>query len=162
MACITKKFAVEYGHTDGNSETYCRYFDTEAEAREYINSIELATDWEREYTTSHYTNRREVGWSLFEVEYDSDLDDAEFGEIIDSDSYGMFEHKQRQARNDAERAWEGSGWYTIEWSDGGSFGDAVWFDSERDLLDNYESAWMHMTDSHIPYIEYCGDGKEAM
>ena len=61
MTGITTKFAVEYGHTDGNSETYCRYFGTEAEAREYIKTIDLATDWESEYTTSHYTNRREVG-----------------------------------------------------------------------------------------------------
>ena len=162
MTGITTKFAVEYGHTDGNSETCCRYFDTEAEAREYIKTIDLAADWEREYTTSHYTNSREVGWSLFEVEYDSDWDEAEFGEIIDSDSYGMFDHKKRQARNDAERAWEGSGWYSIEWSDGGSFSDAVWFGCERDLLDNYESALAHMTENHIPYIEYCGDGEEAM
>ena len=44
MTGITTKFAVEYGHTDGNSETYCRYFDTEEEAREYIKTIDIATD----------------------------------------------------------------------------------------------------------------------
>ena len=60
-----------------------------------------------------------------------------------------------------EKVWEGEGWYAIRFSDGGmdwTNDGPVWFEVEDDLVDEYMAAWDAATETHVPYVEYKGDG----
>lgn len=62
-----------------------------------------------------------------------------------------------------EMIWEGEGWYRIGWSDGGmdwTSNGPVWFESEDQLTDEYMAAWNDATDTHLPFVEYKGNGDE--
>ena len=77
-------------------------------------------------------------------------------EMQDSDEFEQIVRKH-------EIIWEGEGWYRIGWSDGGmnwTSNGSVWFESEDQLTDEYMAAWNDATDTHLPFVEYKGDGDE--
>lgn len=65
-----------------------------------------------------------------------------------------------EIKQEAIKAWQGEGWYQICWSDGGQKWDAVWFENDEDLEENLASAYEGATETHLPYIEYMGEGDE--
>lgn len=77
-------------------------------------------------------------------------------EMQDADEFEQIVRKH-------EKIWEGEGWYSIGWSDGGmdwTSNGPVWFDSDDQLTDEYMAAWNDATDTHLPSVEYKGDGDE--
>ena len=69
-------------------------------------------------------------------------------------AYGMF---RDDAKHDANMAWEGEGWYSIGWSDGGTDwtnNGPVWFDDKADLVRELECAYeCESNPFHLPSAE---------
>ena len=55
--------------------------------------------------------------------------------------------------------WQGEGWYSIEWSDGGAWTNdgPVWYETREDFHLEMMVARNESTDYHIPCAEYLGD-----
>ena len=64
-----------------------------------------------------------------------------------------------RARDDAAAAWEGDGWYEIGWSDGGTYGEPRWYDTQDELNGDLECAYFESTETHLPYAEFLWDGE---
>jgi len=94
---------------------------------------------------------------------------AEYGGFEDA-SYICEEAKEIEAI--ADEGWDGEGYYSIGWSDGGedwTNNGPVWFDRKDDLEVEVAAAYDNRTDTHLPYAEkvvvfgnYNDGGFEAM
>lgn len=66
-----------------------------------------------------------------------------------------------------DSVWCGEGWYKIGWSDGGQAWTAneensepvAWFASPLELDEVYTGAVYEQTETHLPWVEYWGDGE---
>lgn len=77
-----------------------------------------------------------------------------------ADWIAFLEGNEMDIKQETIKAWQGEGWYQICWSDGGQKWDAVWFENDEDLEENLASAYESATETHLPYIEYMGEGDE--
>jgi hypothetical protein len=71
--------------------------------------------------------------------------------------------KTQQVYDDSNSAWKGDGWYYVGWSDGGmgwTSDGAIWCDGIWDLRDELDAAYDSATETHLPWVEYLGDGEE--
>jgi len=63
----------------------------------------------------------------------------------------------------ASEIWQGEGWYSISYSDGGqdwTSDGAIWIESKQQLEDELAAAREDETDTHLAYCEYLGDNDE--
>lgn len=93
---------------------------------------------------------------------DESIDELSLDELIQ-----IFQRHDRTASrkqaNDALDEWQGVGWYSIDYSDGGqSFTNegAIWVDSRGEFIDLMNDASEYASDTHLPYAEYLGDDDE--
>lgn len=57
---------------------------------------------------------------------------------------------------DVEDAWDGEGYYSIAWSDGGedwTSEGSLYFETPEELADELRAAYAHATETHLPYAE---------
>lgn len=138
-------------------------FDTIEEAREVYESIDIVSTWETEKAcgSSRWLDR-DTFKQIVEV-YDRG-DYLEYVDVVEHESYNGDDIKrERRERIEDEvwREWRGDGWYRIAYSDGGQDATnegAVWYEFRNDLEDDLEVAYEYATETHLPFIEYMGDG----
>ena len=56
--------------------------------------------------------------------------------------------------------WYGEGWYGIGWSDGGTYGEVRWYETYRELERDYDAAYGESSETHLPFVDFLGDGDE--
>lgn len=100
--------------------------------------------------------------AMFEELYQYDDDDYGFVEREDVDFWDVAQ-KYDMTGEQAEEVWEGEGWYSVEYTDGGmpaTNDGPVWCDSINDLAGLFSMANETMTEYHIAYAEFKGSDEE--
>ena len=99
--------------------------------------------------------------SMFNELYKYDDHDG-FVEVDGVDFWDVAQ-KYDMTVDQAAAAWEGEGWYNVNYTDGGmsaTSDGAIWCDSVNDLAGLISSANVSATEYHIPVVEFAGNGDD--
>ena len=100
-------------------------------------------------------------YAMFEELYQYDGHDG-FVEIDGVDFWDVAQ-KYDMTGEQAAEAWEGEGWYNVNYTDGGmpaTSDGAIWCDSVNDLAGLISMANTDLTETHIPVVEFAGNGDD--
>ena len=82
---------------------------------------------------------------------------------IDGVDFWEVAQKYDMTGDQASEAWEGEGWYNVNYTDGGmpaTSDGAIWCDSINELAGHNTSANVSATEYHIPVVEFAGNGDD--
>lgn len=80
----------------------------------------------------------------------------------DGDPVGIDVESYFEPRDVSEWRKHGEGWYRLGWSDGGASGDSAWYDNVDDYSSDLHAAYGRATETHLPYLQWMGDGEEPV
>ena len=109
-----------------------------------------------EHVNDYYIN------SMFDELYKYDEDEEGFVEV-DGVDFWEIAQKYDMTGDQASEAWEGEGWYDVNYTDGGmpaTSDGAIWCDSVNDLAGLISSANVSATEYHVPVVEFAGNGDD--
>ena len=101
--------------------------------------------------------------SMFEELYKYDESHGGFVENEDAPDFWDVAQKYDMTGDQAAEAWEGEGWYNVNYTDGGmpaTSDGAIWCDSVNDLAGLISSANVSATEYHLPVVEFAGNGDD--
>ena len=100
-------------------------------------------------------------YAMFDELYKYDDNDG----FVEVDGVDFWEVAQKydMTGDQAAEAWEGEGWYNVNYTDGGmpaTSDGAIWCDSVNDLAGLISMANTDLTETHIPVVEFAGNGDD--
>ena len=101
--------------------------------------------------------------SMFYELYKYDESQGGFVENEDAPDFWEVAQKYDMTGEQAAEAWEGEGWYNVNYTDGGmpaTSDGAIWCDSVNDLAGLISSANVSATEYHLPVVEFAGNGDD--
>lgn len=101
--------------------------------------------------------------SMFDELYKYDDDQDGFVENEDAPDFWEVAQKYDMTGDQAAEAWEGEGWYNVNYTDGGmpaTSDGAIWCEDVNDLAGLISMANTDLTETHIPVVEFAGNGDD--
>ena len=102
-------------------------------------------------------------YSMFDELYKYDDDQDGFVENEDAPDFWEVAQKYDMTGEQAYEAWEGEGWYNVNYTDGGMPATSegpIWCEDVNDLAGLISMANTDRTETHIPVVEFAGNGDD--